>query len=146
MGNGIILIIMGFIFGLGSVTVIDIHGFLAQRSHYWTQATTRSHKITKPLIWSGIFMVLVGHMILFVNGSMSEQEFLSRFAIIAIMIINGIYLSFFISPYLIKREQQHKDSQFLSPGMRIGIFASFFTSLICWWGLLVIFFDYLGLF
>lgn len=145
MENYIIMIVVGFILGLGSVTVIDIHGFLSYRSHYWTQATTRSHKITKPLIWAGIFLVSAGHMSLFAHDFMSESEFLTRFVFILIMIVNGIYLSFFISPYLIKREKGHTDSQFLSPRMRAGIIVSFIVSFICWWGLLYLTFNFLGL-
>lgn len=46
---GTLIMFMGFIIGLGSVTVIDIHGFLGRTSPYWTEATIRTHKITKPL-------------------------------------------------------------------------------------------------
>jgi hypothetical protein len=48
---GLFTSIMGYIVGLGAVTVIDLHGFLGRKSAYWTEATTRTHKITKPLIW-----------------------------------------------------------------------------------------------
>jgi len=52
---GVFVSLAGFILGLGAVTVIDLHGFFAQKSSYWTVATTRTHKITKPLIWIGPF-------------------------------------------------------------------------------------------
>ncbi|MDO8659167.1 MAG: hypothetical protein Q7K54_01055 [Candidatus Parcubacteria bacterium] len=51
---GLFVFISGFIVGLGAVTVIDIHGFLGRKSSYWTEATTRTHKVTKPMIWVGI--------------------------------------------------------------------------------------------
>ena len=54
---GLFIILAGFIIGLGAVTVIDIHGFLGRRSNYWTEATTRTHKVTKPLIWIGITLL-----------------------------------------------------------------------------------------
>ena len=45
---GLFIFIAGFIIGLGAVTVIDIHGFLGRKSAYWTEATIRTHKVTKP--------------------------------------------------------------------------------------------------
>jgi hypothetical protein len=57
---GVFLFIAGFIVGLGAITVIDIHGFLGQKSSYWTEATTRTHKVTKPLIWIGLFSAVTG--------------------------------------------------------------------------------------
>ena len=50
---GLFIFMSGFVIGLGAVTVIDIHGFLGRKSSYWTEATTRTHKVTKPLIWGG---------------------------------------------------------------------------------------------
>ncbi len=49
--------------GLGAVTVIDLHGFLGRTSSYWTEATIRTHKITKPLIWKGMFLAILGGII-----------------------------------------------------------------------------------
>lgn len=57
---GLFILITGFVIGLGAVTVIDIHGFLGRKSAYWTEATTRTHKVTKPLIWIGIILAIVG--------------------------------------------------------------------------------------
>jgi hypothetical protein len=61
---GLFLLLAGFIIGLGAVTVIDIHGFLGRRSSYWTEATTRAHKVTKPLIWLGIALALLVYYLL----------------------------------------------------------------------------------
>jgi hypothetical protein len=52
---GLFTFIAGLIIGLGAVTVIDIHGFIARRSLYWTRATISAHKVTKPMIWVGTF-------------------------------------------------------------------------------------------
>ncbi len=62
---GLFLFIGGFIIGLGAVTVIDIHGFLGRKSAYWTEATTRTHKVTKPMIWVGIALVIIGGLIFY---------------------------------------------------------------------------------
>ena len=66
---GIFIVIAGYIVGLGAVTVIDILGFLGRKSSYWTEATIRAHKVTKPLIvlsfivsdlgwWGSLFLFL----------------------------------------------------------------------------------------
>lgn len=68
---GLFVLIAGFIIGLGAVTVIDIHGFLGRKSAYWTEATTRTHKVTKPLIWIGIFLTIAGGMLLYRHESFS---------------------------------------------------------------------------
>ena len=57
---GLYLHLAGFIIGLGAVTVIDLHGFLGRKSPYWTEATTRTHKVTKPLIWLGMTLAIMG--------------------------------------------------------------------------------------
>ncbi len=62
---GLFMFISGFIIGLGAVTVIDIHGFLGRKSSYWTEATTRTHKVTKPMIWVGIILAVIGGFILY---------------------------------------------------------------------------------
>ena len=60
---GIFLFITGFVIGLGAVTVIDLHGFLGRTSSYWTEATIRTHNVTKPLIWIGISLAILGDTI-----------------------------------------------------------------------------------
>jgi hypothetical protein len=54
---------------LGAVTVIDLHGFLGRKSSYWTEATTRTHKVTKPLIWAGLFLQCLGQSCFMANGT-----------------------------------------------------------------------------
>ena len=50
---GLFLFLAGFVIGLGAVTVIDLHGFLGGKSAYWTEATTRTHKVANPdLAWN----------------------------------------------------------------------------------------------
>ena len=60
---GLYLHLAGFIIGLGAVTVIDLHGFLGRKSPYWTEATTRTHKVTKPLIWLGMTLAIMGAVV-----------------------------------------------------------------------------------
>jgi len=61
----IFLTITGYIVGLGAVTVIDLHGFLGRTSSYWTEATTRTHKVTKPMIWMGTLLAFTGGLLFY---------------------------------------------------------------------------------
>ena len=122
---GIFLFIAGFIVGLGAVTVIDIHGFLGRKSAYWTEATTRTHKVTKPLIWIGLFLAISGALITYRNSNLSGIPLLQ--AIIAVaLVLNGLFLSFYVSPYMMKRE-------LLPDSLQIKIALSFVVSFAGWW-------------
>lgn len=125
----------GFIIGLGAVTVIDLHGFLGRKSSYWTEATTRTHKVTKPLIWIGTVLVLIGSI--FTYG-LSEIGMI-QYGILIVMILNGLFLSFKVSPYLLKREKNGESSRILPASWQTKIQISFMFSFLCWWGSVMLF-------
>jgi len=130
------IFIAGYIIGLGAVTVIDLQGFLARRSEYWTEATIRSHKVTKPLIWIGIFLVVVGWFLFFKEkGGVVPLTMITAFGI---LILNGIFLSFVVSPYLLKREKEGLGREILSSRFQKKITISFIISVIGWWGSLAL--------
>lgn len=130
---GLFIFIAGFIIGLGAVTVIDIHGFLGRKSNYWTEATTRTHKVTKPLIWVGIFLGIIGGTILYRNENFSGIPFYH--ALIAVsLILNGLFLSFYVSPFLLKREQEGRQAELLPQSLQKKIIVSLILSDIGWWG------------
>ena len=131
----LLLIFSGFIIGLGAVTVIDFHGFLAQKSSYWTVATTRAHKITKPLIWLGTILLTIGKG--FGYYSQSVPVNLYEFFVLAVLILNGCFLSFVISPYLLKKEKAGKDLDLLPASIQNQIKISFVFSFLGWWGLVL---------
>jgi hypothetical protein len=129
---GLFLFMAGFIVGLGAVTVIDIHGFLARKSKYWTKATIQTHKVTKPLIWAGIILATVGGSIYYrLSGLSSTATF--HLLLLIILILNGIFLSFKISPYLLKQEKSEKPDKLLPKKMQIKITISFIISFLGWW-------------
>ena len=139
---GLFILIAGFIIGLGAVTVIDIHGFLGRTSSYWTEATTRTHKVTKPLIWVGITLVIIGGLIFYRNDSFSGIPFYH--AIIAgVLILNGLFLSFYVSPFLLKNESEGKQSELLPSTLQNKIIVSLILSDLGWWGGLFLFVWYL---
>ena len=130
---GLFLFLSGFVIGLGAVNVIDIHGFLGRKSSYWTEATIRTHKVTKPLIWTGIFLVIVGGIIFYRNESIVGIPLIHLLIAIA-LILNGLFLSFRVSPFLLRREKEGKQSEILPLSWQRKIVISFIISDIGWWG------------
>lgn len=109
---GLYIHLAGFVIGLGAVTVIDLHGFLGRKSPYWTEATTRTHKVTKPLIWLGLVLVIFGAIIFYRNRVWS-LSLLAQAIIVCALMINGIFLSFKVSPFLIQREKEGRAAELL---------------------------------
>ena len=134
---GIFLIISGYIIGLGAVTVIDILGFLGRKSSYWTEATIKAHKVTKPLIWIGIILVLLGGILI----QLPQYFFLIYF----ILILNGLFLSFYVSPILLNLEKKDKSKVLLPNSLQKKIILSFTISDLGWWGSLILLLMYLNL-
>lgn len=139
---GLFILLAGFIIGLGAVTVIDLHGFLGRKSEYWTEATTRTHKVTKPLIWLGILLTVIGGFILYRNETLQGIPLLHMLIVLA-LIVNGLFLSFRVSPFLLKREREGKASELLPVSWQRKIFISFIVSDIGWWGGLLLLVIYL---
>lgn len=127
----------GFIVGLGAVTVIDFHGFIAQKSVYWTRVTISAHKVTKPLIWLGTIMLLVGKILKYFNEGFSNL-LLVEFGLLAVLILNGCFLSFYVSPFLIKLEKQGVQKP-LPNSLQNKIKVSFLFSFFGWWVLVLLF-------
>ena len=130
---GLFLCLAGFVIGLGAVTVIDIHGFLGRKSSYWTEATIRTHKVTKPLIWLGIFLVIVGGCVFYRNAPFTGIP-LYQSILAGVLILNGIFLSFYVSPFLLKRERQGKQKELLPDSLQKKIMVSLIFSDLGWWG------------
>jgi hypothetical protein len=131
------LTVAGFVVGLGAVTVIDSLGFLARKSPYFTLATIRAHKVTKPLIWLGTaLMVLAGSTFYYLSGEIFNLKI--HFFVSLILIANGTYLSLVVSKYLIKQEKNNKDTELLPTSLQYKIMASFLVSFTGWWGLLLL--------
>ena len=130
---GLYLHLAGFVIGLGAVTVIDLHGFLGRKSSYWTEATTRTHKVTKPLIWVGLFLAVVGAAMF--HGQQGWSMILVVQAAVAILLVlNGIFLSFWVSPFLLEREKEGRASELLPDSWQKGITVAFIISFVGWWG------------
>jgi len=134
---GLFLLLAGFVIGLGAVTVIDIHGFLGRKSSYWTEATTRTHKVTKPLIWAGMMIAIIGGAIFFRNEAFTGIPMYLAF-IAVVLILNGLFLSFSVSPYLLQKEKEGKPGELLPKSWQNKIMISLIFSDIGWWGAIML--------
>ncbi len=130
------VLLAGFVIGLGAVTVIDIHGFLGRKSEYWTLATTRTHKVTKPLIWLGILLHLVGLYLVFGFADLGVVGLM--YAIDGVLIFNGLFLTFGVSRYLLRREAKGQSEKLLPFSWQWKITVSFLISFFGWWGNLLL--------
>ncbi|MGM0629103.1 MAG: hypothetical protein ACQESA_01640 [Patescibacteria group bacterium] len=130
---GLFIFMAGFIIGLGAVTVIDLHGFLGRSSPYWTEATIRTHKVTKPLIWVGTLLATVGGIIFYSQNPITWIPTAHLF-VLPILILNGVFLSFYVSPYLLKREREGRSKDLLPRKIQAYITISFVISFTAWWG------------
>lgn len=132
-GLGLFLFLAGFVMGLGAVTVIDIHGFLGRISSYWTEATTRTHKVTKPMIWAGIMLTIIGGLLLYRKESFAGIPLVHSLLAI-LLILNGYFLSYKVSPFLLKREKEGRASELLPASWQKKIMVSLIISDLGWWG------------
>jgi hypothetical protein len=139
---GLFIFIAGFIIGLGAVTVVDIHGFLGRKSAYWTEATIRTHKVTKPLIWIGTMLAIVGGILFYRNVPFSGIP-VYHSVIAGVLIVNGLFLSFYISPYLLAQERAGRQAELLPRSLQNKIVVSLIVSDIGWWGGLLLLISYI---
>ncbi len=129
------ILLAGFIIGLGAVTVIDLHGFLGRKSAYWTEATTRTHKVTKPLIWLGMLLAIAGGALLYRGLPLSGIP-LYHTLVACVLILNGCFLSFSVSPFLLQREKEGRAAELLPSSWQTKITLSFIISFVGWWSAL----------
>jgi len=116
----------GIIIGLGAVTVIDSLGFVSRKSKYNTETTIRAHHVTKPLIWIGMIITLVSWIFLFDSSTISYW----KTAILFVLVLNGSFLSFYISPRLDKLLGKNR---LLPDRLQNKIMLSFIVSFTGWW-------------
>lgn len=134
---GLFLFLTGFIIGLGAVTVIDLHGFLGRKSSYWTEATTRTHKVTKPMIWIGITLAIIGGFIFYRDSVFFGIPMMHAFMTLG-LIANGYFLSFKVSPFMLQREKEGRSDELLPASWQKKIMISLIVSDILWWGGLIL--------
>jgi hypothetical protein len=121
----------GIIIALGTVTVIDILGFFSRRSKKWTQVTIAAHHVTKPLIWFGTAFMVTSWILLF---SYSKLAYIKS-VLILLLIANGSFLSFYVSPKLDMLSGRNK---LFPKKLQHKVMLSAIISFCCWWSLVFI--------
>jgi len=126
--------IAGIIIGLGAVTVIDSMGFISRKDKKWTQTTIQAHHVTKTLIWIGTILVVLSWIFILFKEGFTDLNYVKSIILI-ILIFNGSFLSFFISPRLDKLAGK---STLLPKTLQNSIAISMIISFIGWWSFVVL--------
>lgn len=124
----------GLIVGLGAVTVIDLLGFVSRKSVVLTQVTIHAHHVTKPLIWLGTILI-AGTWILIVIAQGLTLLNLIKSALLVVMIVNGCFLSLYVSPRL---DNELNKNRLLPVVLQQKIAVSMVVSFVCWWSFVVL--------
>lgn len=124
----------GIVIGLGAVTVIDVMGFFSRKNVKKTQDTISAHHTTKPLIWIGTIIVLITWILILVRNGFGFIENIKT-VLLGIMILNGSFLSFHISPELNKLIGVKK---LLPRSLQIKIGISLVISFLSWWSFVIL--------
>jgi len=120
---------VGIIIGLGAVTTIDIMGFFSRKDKVKTQETIAAHHTTKPLIWAGTIIILITWILILIGNNL-EGIYLWKSLLLIVMILNGSFLSFVVSPALDKMIGVKK---LLPKKLQFEIGISLVISVISWW-------------
>lgn len=126
--------IAGIIIALGSVTVIDSMGFISRKNKKSTQITIQAHHITKPLIWIGTILVLISWIFILLKKGFTNLNS-AKSIILIILILNGSFLSFYISPRLDKLAGKNT---LLPKPLQDKIALSMIISFLGWWSFVIL--------
>ena len=122
--------ILGLVIGMGSAIVIETIGFIARKSGYWTRVAVQVHYVTKPLIWIGTILLSLS-WILIRGFDTVVYPYYWKTLLLLLLIINGGYLSFIISPRIIEH-QKHSDGKPLPSKLQTIILPSAIVSVLGW--------------
>lgn len=126
--------IIGLIIGLGAVMVIDVLGFLGRNSKQWTKTTIEAHYVTKPLIWIGTILIFFSWIFIVIGRDFSGIVLLKS-VILFFMVLNGVFLSFYVSPRLTKLRGKNV---LLPKELKLKIMFSMILSDIFWWSFVIL--------
>ena len=93
--------------------------------------------VTKPLIWLGIALAILGAW-MFHDGHGWTFSVALQALIALVLILNGVFLSFSVSPFLLQREREGRASELLPPEWQKKISIAFILSFAGWWGALLL--------
>ncbi|MFT4309605.1 MAG: hypothetical protein ACMXYL_03905 [Candidatus Woesearchaeota archaeon] len=122
--------VLGLVIGMGSAIVIETIGFIARKSGFWTRVAVDTHYVTKPLIWFGTILLSLS-WILIMESDAIVHPYYWKTLLLLLLIINGSYLSFFVSPRIINH-RKHSDGEPLPSKLQTIILPSAIVSVLGW--------------
>jgi hypothetical protein len=85
------------------------------------------------MIWVGIILTAIGGLILYRHQSFSGIPLIHS-VIALVLIVNGYFLSFKVSPFMLEREKEGRSGELLPASWQKKIMISLIVSDIGWWG------------
>jgi hypothetical protein len=125
------LVLTGLIIGLGSISLMDVLGLRGRRSRYWTETAIRVSRVSRPLTWAGIGLIIIGWLMLYragITGVGTIQEFF-----LLVIILNGAYLSLVVTPKLQALEVGGRVRRRLPAALERRLIIHFAVSFVAWW-------------
>lgn len=95
------------------------------------------HKVTKPLIWVGILLAGIGGYLTYRTLPLVGIP-LAHVCIALVLVLNGLWLSFWLSPRLLAREREGNVGVCLPLRMQVPIACSLTLSAVLWWTALLL--------
>ena len=129
--------LVGFVIGLGGVTVIDSLCLLGMRSGYWTQAVIRTHKVVQPIVAIALLLKFLGEYLTLQKTH--DLRYQTLLFIDILIFLNALFLMFYASPYLQARERAGLSEKILPLRFQVRMAACFTLSFLCWWYSLYLF-------
>jgi len=122
--------LIGMVVGMGAAIVIETFGLISRKSGFWTSVTINTHYVTKPLIWIGT--LIFGFTWFLIMGTNSFSfPYAYKTILLTVLFFNGSYLSFVISPRLIRHKKMNGE-KVLPNSLQIMIIPSALISSLGW--------------
>lgn len=85
------------------------------------------------MIWAGIALAVIGGTIFYRHVPFSGIP-LYHAGIAVLLVLNGLFLSFSVSPFLLRREREGRQRELLPASLQRKILVSLILSDLGWWG------------
>lgn len=125
--------------GLGAVVTTDALFFKFLKDYKISAKEADTLDTISKVIWGSIFLLFITGVMLYVSAPLdylAKSKFVAKLVIFVVIVLNGVMLNAFISPYLIKLSF-NDDSHILHRSLRLRVmrrvaFASGGVSILSW--------------
>ena len=128
--------------GVGGATITDVFFFKFLKDYRISHFEAGVMRILTQIIWASIVLLVFSGLALYLprmDYFNESTKFLAKMAVFAVIVFNGIFLHFYISPYLVRISfhKKHKHQIGEVRHFRRIAFASGAVSLVSWYFALV---------